>query len=118
MCHILTGLRVSYSHRDDQMCPILTELGATYTNVSYSHKDDQMCPIFTYFCRRVSYLGRSCPVELLRLGKRILTSIVHLDHMSFVSYSTSYEFNMCPIDKKRRSCPETLLLPAGVSCLE
>ena len=78
-----------------------------------------MCPIFT-FCRRVSvsYLGRSCPVELLRLGKRILTSIVHLDHMSFVSYSTSYEFNMCPIDKKRRSCPETLLLPAGVSCLE
>jgi hypothetical protein len=98
---------VSYSHRAKQMCPILTGLNKFVvfsqglTNVSYSHRAKQMCPIltrtikcvlFSLFCRRVSYLGRSCPVELLRLGKRFLTSIVHFNQMSYVSYSTSYLF--------------------------
>ena len=44
-----------------------------------------MCPILIFtFCRRVSYLGRSCPVELLRLEKRFLTCIFHFKKMSFV----------------------------------
>ena len=107
----LTGLKkcVLFSQAKNK-CVLFSQ---RWKNVSYSHRDEQMCPIFT-FCRRVSYLGRSCPVELLRLGKRFLTCIFHFKKMSFVSYSTSCQF-ICVLSVKPPKLPQDLA--AGVSCL-
>ena len=85
---------VSYSHRAKHLCPILT---GTIKCVLFS--------LFAGVCWCPISLGRSCPFELLRLGKRSLMSIVHFKQMSNVSYSTSYQF-ICVLSKTPPKLPQ------------
>ena len=77
---------VSYSHRDDHLCPILTG----QKNVSYSHRAKKMCPILTG-PKNVSYSHRAkqmCPI-LTGMNKCILFFSARI--------SPFFRRNMCPI---------------------